>query len=171
MPSLNVRTGTRLLDYRIEAVLGRGGMSVVYLAEDLRLRRKVALKLLAAELAEDERFRERFLRESELAASIDHPNVVPIYDAGEAEGLLYIAMRYVAGTDLKVLLRREGALDPVRAHQQIDKGHDRSRLTSAGCHDQECLALLIAFKSFGDTTDGALLVEPLNDGRVYVFGC
>jgi serine/threonine-protein kinase len=115
MPSLNVRTGTRLLDYRIEAVLGRGGMSVVYLAEDLRLRRKVALKLLAAELAEDERFRERFLRESELAASIDHPNVVPIYDAGEAEGLLYIAMRYVAGTDLKVLLRRAGALDPVRA--------------------------------------------------------
>src|SRR5262245_11735907 len=115
MPGLDVRTGTQLLDYRIEAVLGRGGMGVVYLAQDLGLRRKVALKLLAPELAEDERFRERFLRESELAASIDHPNVIPIYAAGESEGLLYIAMRYVAGTDLKALLRREGALVPARA--------------------------------------------------------
>jgi serine/threonine-protein kinase len=108
-------TGSRLLDYRLEAVVGRGGMSVVYLAEDLRLRRKVAIKVVAPELAEDERFRERFVRESELAASIDHPNVIPIYEAGEAEGRLYIAMRYVAGTDLKALLRREGALEPIRA--------------------------------------------------------
>jgi predicted Ser/Thr protein kinase len=106
---------SRLLDYRLEDVLGRGGMSVVYLAEDLRLRRKVAIKLLAPELAEDERFRERFVRESELAASIDHPNVIPIYEAGEVDGRLYIAMRYVAGTDLKTVLRREGALEPSRA--------------------------------------------------------
>jgi len=116
MPGFDVRTGTRLLDYRIEAVLGRGGMGVVYLAEDLRLRRKVALKLLAAELAEDERFRERFLRESELAASIDHPNAIPIYAAGEADGVLYIAMRFVEGTDLRALLLREGSpLEPARA--------------------------------------------------------
>src|SRR6266498_1335410 len=80
--------GTELAGYRIEALLGRGGMSVVYRAEDLRLKRKVALKLLAPQLAEDERFRERFLRESELAASIDHPHVIPIYEAGEVEGLL-----------------------------------------------------------------------------------
>src|SRR2546426_12824555 len=104
------RIGTTLAGYRIEGLLGRGGMSVVYLANDPRLKRKVALKLLAPELAEDERFRERFLRESQLAASLDHPNVVPIYDAGELEGLLYIAMRYVPGTDLKALLRTEGAL-------------------------------------------------------------
>src|SRR5438067_12548484 len=110
MPSLDVRTGMRLLDYRVEAVLGRGGMSVVYRAEDLRLKRKVALKLLAPQLAEDERFRERFLRESELAASIDHPHVIPIYEAGEVAGLLYIAMRYVEGSDLKRLLEAEGAL-------------------------------------------------------------
>jgi serine/threonine protein kinase len=102
-------TGSRLLDYRLEAEIGRGGMSVVYLAEDLRLRRKVAIKVVAPELAEDERFRERFVRESELAASLDHPNVIPMYAAGEVEGRLYIAMRYVAGTDLKALLRREAS--------------------------------------------------------------
>ena len=104
--------GTELAGYRIEALLGRGGMGVVYLADDLRLKRKVALKLLAGELSGNEHFRERFLSESELAASIDHPNILPIYGAGEIAGQLYIAMRYVDGTDLKQLLRREGALDP-----------------------------------------------------------
>jgi predicted ATPase/tRNA A-37 threonylcarbamoyl transferase component Bud32 len=110
----DLRRGTNVAGYRIEAVVGRGGMGVVYLAEQLRLKRRVALKLLAPELAGDERFRERFLRESELAASLDHPNVVPIFDAGEAEGLLYIAMRYVEGTDLGTLLAHEGRLDPQR---------------------------------------------------------
>jgi YVTN family beta-propeller protein len=109
------RIGTELAGYRIERVLGRGGMSVVYLAHDPRLKRNVALKLLAPGLAEDEGFRSRFLRESQLAASLDHPNVVPVYEAGEVDGLLYIAMRYVLGTDLKVLLRAEGALAPERA--------------------------------------------------------
>jgi len=89
------RLGSELAGYRIERLLGRGGMGAVYLAEDLRLKRKVALKLLSPELAADEAFRERFLAESELAASIDHPNIVPIYEAGEADGLLFIAMRYV----------------------------------------------------------------------------
>ncbi len=82
------RVGTELAGYRLDSLLGWGGMSVVYLAEDLRLKRKVALKLLASSLAEDESFRERFLRESELAASIDHPNIVPIYEAGTTEELL-----------------------------------------------------------------------------------
>jgi serine/threonine protein kinase len=77
------RVGTQLAGYRIESLLGLGGMSVVYLAEDLRLKRKVALKLLAAGLAEDESFRNGFLRESQLAASIDHPNIVPIYEAAD----------------------------------------------------------------------------------------
>ena len=101
------RVGTELAGYRIESLLGLGGMSVVYLAEDLRLKRKVALKLLAASLAEDESFRDRFLRESELAASIDHPNIVPIYEAGATEGLLFIAMRYVEGRDLKERLNAD----------------------------------------------------------------
>jgi streptogramin lyase len=89
-------------------------MSVVYLAEDLRLRRRVALKLLAPRLAEDDVFREGFLAESQLAASLDHPNVVPIYAAGEAGDELYIAMRYVEGRDLKELIR-EGPLDKERS--------------------------------------------------------
>ena len=108
------RVGTELAGYRIESLLGWGGMSVVYLAEDLRLKRRVALKLLAAELADDESFRDRFLHESELAASIDHPNIVPIYEAGTAEEHLFIAMRYVEGRDLKERLRR-GRLDPADA--------------------------------------------------------
>jgi serine/threonine-protein kinase len=99
--AVDTRVGSVLAGYRIERLLGRGGMSSVYLAEHLRLQRKVALKLMAPELADDERFRERFLRESQLAASLDHPNVVPVYDADEAEGVLYIAMRYVDGDDLR----------------------------------------------------------------------
>jgi serine/threonine protein kinase len=105
------RVGTELAGYRIESLLGWGGMSVVCLAEDLRLKRSVALKLLAARLAEDESFRGRFLRESELAAPIDHPNIIPIYEAGTTEDLLFIAMRYVEGRDLKERLQR-GRLDP-----------------------------------------------------------
>jgi WD40 repeat protein/tRNA A-37 threonylcarbamoyl transferase component Bud32 len=108
------RVGTELAGYRIESLLGWGGMSVVYLAEDLRLKRRVALKLLAARLAEDKSFRDRFLRESELAASIDHPNIVPIYEAGTTEDLLFIAMRYVEGRDLKERLQRR-RLDPADA--------------------------------------------------------
>ncbi len=110
----DTRLGTEVAGYRIERLIGRGGMSVVYLAEHLRLGRKVALKILAPELAENQKFRDRFLRESKVAASIDHPNIVPIYDADESEGLLYIAMRYVEGTDLHDLIRAEGALEPVR---------------------------------------------------------
>jgi ABC-type branched-subunit amino acid transport system substrate-binding protein/streptogramin lyase len=101
--------------FRIEAVLGRGGMGVVHRAFDEQLQRRIALKLLAAGLADDRRFRERFLRESRLAAAIEHPAIVPIYDAGEIGGLLFIAMRYVAGSDLATILRAEGALEPQRA--------------------------------------------------------
>jgi streptogramin lyase len=106
--------GTELLGYRIEALLGRGGMGSVYLAEDLRLKRKVALKLLLPELARDERFRERLLAESTLAASLDHPNIVPIYEAGEAGEQIFISMRYVEGQDLKTALH-EGPLAPEHA--------------------------------------------------------
>jgi WD40 repeat protein/tRNA A-37 threonylcarbamoyl transferase component Bud32 len=108
------RVGTELAGYRLESALGWGGMSIVYLAEDRRLKRRVALKLLAGHLAEDDAFRDRFLRESELAASIDHPNIVPVYEAGTAEGILFIAMRYVGGGDLKGRLRR-GPMDPADA--------------------------------------------------------
>src|SRR5215204_3513956 len=90
-------------------------MGVVYLAEQVRLRRLVALKLIVPELAEDEEFRHRFERESQLAASIDHPNVIPVYEAGEADGALFISMRYVEGSDLRALIRSEGRLDAARS--------------------------------------------------------
>jgi sugar lactone lactonase YvrE len=108
--------GTRLARYTTESVIGRGGMSVVYAAYDRRLGRPVALKVMAPPVGEEgDRFRKRFLRESRLAASIDHPNVIPIYDAGEADARLYIAMRLVQGIDLRLLLRREGPLHLTRA--------------------------------------------------------
>ena len=100
--------GTTFAGYRIESLVGRGGMGVVYRATDLSLERPVALKLIAPELAEDERFRSRFLREPRLAASLDHPNVIPIYEAGEHDGQLYLAMRFVEGSDLRTLLDARG---------------------------------------------------------------
>jgi serine/threonine-protein kinase len=106
--------GSDFLGYRIEELIGRGGMGVVYRAFDLRLKRPVALKLVAPSLVRDGEFRERFARESELLMSLEHANVVPIYDAGDVDGQLYLAMRLVDGTDLASLLRTEGALDPGR---------------------------------------------------------
>ena len=101
--------------YRIEAVAGRGGMGVVYRAVQLDLGRPVALKLIASDRAADPDFRERFQRESRMAAAIDHPNVVPVHGAGEQDGQLYLVMRYVRGTDLHALIKREGPLAPERA--------------------------------------------------------
>src|SRR3954465_13590221 len=90
-------------------------MGVVYLAEQVRLHRWVALKLIVPELAEDEEFRRRFERESRQSASLDHPNVIPVYEAGEADGAPLLAMRYVEGSDLRMLIRNTGQLDPARA--------------------------------------------------------
>ena len=110
-------TGTDLAGYRIGAVLGRGGMGVVYLAEERRLKRSVALKILPPGLADDAGFRARFLRESQMAAAIDHPNILPIYEAGETDGVLFIAMRYVEGTGLEARLR-DGPLEPRRVRSR-----------------------------------------------------
>jgi serine/threonine protein kinase len=107
--------GAMFAGYRVESLIGRGGMGVVYRATDLSLGRPVALKMIAPELAQDERFRDRFLREPRLAASLDHPNVVPIHEAGERDGHLYLAMRYVEGSDLSTVLAREKTLAPERA--------------------------------------------------------
>jgi serine/threonine protein kinase len=106
--------GDTLAGYTVERLLGRGGMGAVYLATHDRLRRRAALKVLVPELAEDQTFRERFIRESELAASLDHPNVVPIYDADEQDGVLFIAMKYVDGSDLKQVLREHTRLSVER---------------------------------------------------------
>jgi tRNA A-37 threonylcarbamoyl transferase component Bud32/type II secretory pathway pseudopilin PulG len=104
------KIGSEFGGYRLESLIGHGGMSIVYRARSLSLDRIVALKLLSPQLSDDEAFRERFLRESRMAAALDHPNVIPIFEAGEADGVFFIAMRYVDGLDLKTLLKREGPL-------------------------------------------------------------
>jgi serine/threonine-protein kinase len=125
--------GRRVADYLVEREIGRGGMAVVYRARDLRLDRTVALKLLAPELARNDTFRKRFTHESRVAASIDHPHIVPVFEAGETDGLLYIAMRYVPGQDLRVLLDRMGPL-PVVAAGRI-AAQVASALDAAHAHD------------------------------------
>jgi YVTN family beta-propeller protein len=114
-----VTIGSVVAGCRIDAVAGKGGMGVVYRAKQLALDRTVALKLITPELARDPGFASRFKRESLIAASIDHPNVIPVHEAGERDGLLYIVMRYVDGTDLRALIAEEGGLDPVRASRII----------------------------------------------------
>ncbi len=118
--------------HRIESPVGRGGMGVVYKAIHLELGRPVALKVISTAFADDPSFRERFKRESRLAASIDHPNVIPVYEAGEADGALYITMRFVDGTDLGDIIERGGRIDYARAvhlvgqvGQALDAAHDR----------------------------------------------
>ncbi|MGX1567913.1 serine/threonine-protein kinase, partial [Streptomyces sp. NPDC055509] len=123
--------GQQIAGYRIEKEIGRGGMAVVYRARDLRLERTVALKLLAPELARNDTFRRRFTHESRAAAAIDHPHIVPVFEAGETDGVLYIAMRYVVGSDLRHLLDREGPLSPAttlrlaaQVASALDAAHD-----------------------------------------------
>lgn len=130
--SSDVLVGSEFAGYRVEAFIGRGGMGAVYRAVEEGLGRRVALKVIATELAEDGRFRERFLRESRIAASLDHPHVVPIFAAGEADGALFLAMRYVEGTDLGKLLREHGALDAAfvlplleQVAEALDAAHER----------------------------------------------
>lgn len=113
--------GTQFGAYRIESVAGQGGMGVVYRATQLGLDRTVALKVITPAFAWDEEFRARFQREARLAASIEHPNVIPVYEAGEYEDVLFIAMRFVDGTDLKTLLSREGRLEPIRAARFVNQ--------------------------------------------------
>ena len=118
---MGIASGVEIGGYRVEELIGRGGMGEVYRAHDGRLDRNVALKILAPRYADDEGFRERLLRESRIAASLDHPNVVPVYDAGEADAGFYLAMRYVEGADLRAVLRREGALAPARALEIVSQ--------------------------------------------------
>jgi serine/threonine-protein kinase len=102
--------GSVIAGYRLEKKIGSGGMAMVFLARDERLPRQAAVKVLAPMLASDESFRLRFIRESQAAAAVDDPHIIPVYEAGEAGGVLYIAMRYVAGGDVQGLLKREGQL-------------------------------------------------------------
>jgi DNA-binding beta-propeller fold protein YncE len=107
--------GSQIAGYRLEEQIGHGGMAVVYRAYDIRLDRNVALKILAPGLALDNAFRRRFTRESKAAAAVDHPNIIPVFDAGEADGVLFIAMRFVHGRDVRTLLDAAGPLPAGRA--------------------------------------------------------
>src|SRR3954453_14782027 len=111
----SVAIGSTFAGHLIHAEAGRGGMGVVYRATHVALKREVALKVLNPRVAADEHFRERFRRECEAAASIQHPNVVPVYDAGEDDGFLYVTMRFVEGVDLAHVVRTEQRLAPERA--------------------------------------------------------
>src|SRR6266550_5766469 len=128
--------GAQVAGYRISGTLGRGGMGFVYEAEHAVLGRKAALKTLLPDLTEDDEFRSRFIAESQMVAALDHPSIIPIYDAGEAEGIVYIAMRYVSGGDLHQLLEAgplaadravaileqvAGALDAAHAHDLVHR--------------------------------------------------
>ncbi|HXJ67230.1 MAG TPA: serine/threonine-protein kinase, partial [Actinomycetota bacterium] len=107
--------GTRVLGYRVDALLGRGGQGTVYQAEHILLTRKVALKVLLPELAADDGFRRRFTQEARLAASLDHPNILDVYDFGDVDGMLFLAVKFVNGDDLGTLIHDEGGLAPDRA--------------------------------------------------------
>jgi serine/threonine protein kinase len=114
-PAAGLAGGAWIAGYRLEEQIGRGGMAVVFRARDEQLGRLVALKVLAPALAGDEDFRQRFIRESRAAAAVDDPHIIPVFEAREAGGVLFIAMRYVPGGDVQTLVRDQGPLSPARA--------------------------------------------------------
>jgi hypothetical protein len=139
--------GVEVAGYRIESVAGRGGMGVVYRATDINLDRPVALKLISDELAQDDGFRVRFKRESRLAASIRHPNVITVFVAGEEDGNLFIAMDYIEGTDLKALIGDRGVLEPqaaVRIVWQVAQALDAAHAKTLVHRDVKPANVLIA---------------------------
>ncbi|MFB8754127.1 serine/threonine-protein kinase [Streptomyces nigra] len=154
--------GRQVAGYRIEREIGRGGMAVVYRARDLRLERTVALKLLAPELARNDTFRRRFTHESRAAAAIDHPHIVPVFEAGETDGVLYIAMRYVAGSDLRHLLDRQGPLPPptaLRIAAQVASALDAAHENGLVHRDVKPGNILVARGTDSDHPEHAYLTD------------
>ena len=153
---MELKAGTVFAGYRIEEVVGRGGMGVVYRATHLKLEATRALKVIAPDLANDPDFQARFEREARTAASLDHPAVIPIYDAGEAEGILYIAMRLVVGKDLDKVLREGGPVSPSEFSRIIG--------AIAGALDAAHAAGLV----HRDVKPANVLVEEGSEARIYL---
>lgn len=154
--------GTRIASYQIEQLIGRGGMAVVYRASDVRLDRIVALKILSPELASNDAFRQRFIRESRAGAAVDHPHVIPVFEAGDADGVLFIAMRYVAGQDVRVLIERDGRLPAARAVEivaQVASALDAAHASGLVHRDVKPANMLLASVSDGSTADYVYLSD------------
>ena len=169
----DLSTGSVFARYRIEGVAGRGGMGIVYRATDLELERTVALKFIAAELARDRAFRDRFTAESRTAASLDHPNVIPIFRAGEHEGVLFLAMRYVDGDDLRSRIREQGRIEPrqaaaiiVQVASALDAAHARGLIH----RDVKPANVLLAADDHAYLTDFGLTKRALGDPDDTVTG-
>jgi hypothetical protein len=154
--------GSVVAEHRILGVIARGGMGVVYRAEHLRLKRVVALKLLPPEMASVPGFQERFESESRVAAAIDHPNIVPLYDAGTADGLPFLTMRFVDGLDLDGLLRRDGPLEMHRAIsivRQVASALDAAHASGLVHRDVKPANVLVASGGGPEASDHCYLTD------------
>jgi serine/threonine protein kinase len=155
-------TGEDFAGHRIERVLGRGGMGVVYLARHLMLDRERALKLLPPEYAHDDHFRNRFIRESRAAARLEHPNIIPIHEAAEVEGLLFLSMRFVEGSDLKHIIEEGGRLDPRWAMHllgQVAEGLDAAHASKLVHRDIKPQNILVASGVGSDVNGHVYLLD------------
>ena len=158
--SIHFQSGSSFGPYQIESEIGRGGMGVVYLAVQLNLERRVALKVLAPQFAQQEEFRRRFLRESRTSGNLEHPNVIPVYDAGEIDGLLFIAMRDVRGRDLGNLIGQRGALESGQALHvltEVSKGLSAADRVGLVHRDIKPANVLLAFE--GPHIDAVYLTD------------